>query len=167
MMFTPEEWSAINALGVCLAADLDDDRPGALAALDQVMAYVNAAGEPVARARLLRLSAALARVCAQSMEAAYGAGTYALVEQVDELPEPNQVAFTTVVTHLNGDPAGGAVLLRHYATDAGAAGLTDVLGALVALHTGVEAKRPTGTGPEETTTPENTHGESGNRPSHG
>lgn len=165
MTMSPQERAAVAALGGCLAAHLNDDRAGTLTAMDQVMAYVHADGESIARARLSWLTGALAEVCGRIMVDILGdpaTSIYGLAGSLDESPEPEQVALTAVVTHMNGDSAGAAHLLRHYAADAGSAGMADVLGTLVSVHTGAERKRPTGTEPEEHDTPENTHGEDRN-----
>ena len=143
-----ESFRAIRALGATLAAHRDGDSSGALVALADVITIASHDGEHAARHRLAWLSTALATMTAEQRLRGQprAGGPWAIDANAgpvpfDDLPEPERVALTAVVTSMNGDDDGATHLLHEYAHTTGAAAIAETLANLVVMHTRAQVTR--------------------------
>lgn len=137
-----DSFRAIRALGATLAAHRDGDTTGALIKLADVITLAGRDGEQAARSNLAWLATAIATMTAEQRLRGQprAGGPWAIKADAgpvpfDDLPEPERVALTAVVTSMNGDDDGAAVLLHDYANDTGAEAIGETLANLVVMHT--------------------------------
>lgn len=143
-----DSFRTIRALGATLAAHRDGDHTAALVALADVITIAGRDGEYAARHRLAWLSTALATMTAEQRLRGQprAGGPWAIVADAgpvpfDDLPEPERVALTAVVTSMNGDDDGTTHLLHQYAHATGAHAIAETLANLVVMHTRAQCTR--------------------------